>query len=124
MIKQLILSIAVGVAFVIGSIGCSKDSGSPTQSQQTQNPSTLLTAVPASASVGVGTFQIISISGGKPPYSIASPPNAIATAVLSHPDSIIASVTITGVTVATASTAVTIRDSIAAKSVTISIGVH
>jgi hypothetical protein len=120
--KQWILPMVVIAALVIATVSCSKNS-SPTQVQQ-QTTTSQLTAVPASASVGVGTSQIVAISGGTPPYSIASGPSAIATAVLSHPDSLVATLTITGVTVATASTAVTVRDSVAAKSVTISIGVH
>jgi hypothetical protein len=115
MTKQYIIPIVVIAVLVFNVVSCSKNS-SPTQVQQTTPPQ--LTAVPPSAAVGVGTSQNIAISGGTPPYS------AIATAQLTNPDSLVATLTITGVTVATASTSITVRDSAAVKNVTISIGVH
>ena len=121
MIKQWILLTVVVAAVVFGIVSCSKNSSSPTQPQTSTSQ---LTAVPASVAVGMGTVQTVSISGGTPPYSVASAPSSIVTAVLSNSQSMVATLTITGVTVATASTSVTVRDSAAAKAVTVPISVH
>jgi hypothetical protein len=119
--KQCVIPIVVIAVLIFNVVSCSKNT-SPTQVQQTTPHQ--LTAVPPSAAVGVGTSQNIAISGGTPPYSVASGPSAIATAQLTNPDSLVATLTITGVTVATASTSITVRDSAAVKNVAISIGVH
>ena len=76
--------------------------------------------------VGAGLSEDVAVGGGTPPYSVTTAPSAIATAQLLYPDSAVSYVHITGVTVATASTAVTIKDNSAAtaKTVTIPIGVH
>jgi hypothetical protein len=55
-------------------------------------------------------MQTVSISGGKPPYSISGPPGASATALLLSPDSVVATLQISGVSVASVSTAVTVQD--------------
>ena len=70
-----------------------------------------LDAIPASVIVHVGTSQTVTISGGTPPYGIETPPGPIATALLTNADSASASIQITGVTVASVSTAVVIKDS-------------
>jgi hypothetical protein len=121
MTKQWIFPIVVITLIVFSVVSCSKNS-SPTQMQQTAAPQ--LTAVPSSAAVGVGTSQTVVISGGRPPYSVASAPTAIATVLLTNPDSLIASLTITGITIATASTSVTVSDSAGVKNVSIPISVH
>lgn len=108
-------------ALLIGGTGCKKDSSSPTQ-PPTTTPQ--LTAVPPSASVGVGASQIVTISGGRPPYTISGPPTSSATASLAHPESVVTTLTITGVTVASTSTSVTVDDSASSKKVTIPITVH
>lgn len=115
----------VVMALAIAAAGCSKSSA-PTQPQQQQPPAPKLVAVPPSASVGVGTSQTIIISGGTPPYAIGSAPSAIATAQLLNPDSMIVSLQITGVTVASVSTAVTVNDHTLSqvKSVTVPIQVR
>ncbi len=116
--RTLIIVLAALTA-VIG-VHCN-NSSSPMQPQQL-GPQ--LTAVPPSVTVGSGGTQLVSVSGGIPPYSIASAPSSIATAQLVNPDSVATTVKITGVTVASVSTAVTIRDSASAKTVVIPINVH
>ena len=116
--SSIILAVLVLVA-----IRCSKNAA-PTQPQQSTVPQ--LTAVPSSVAVGVGVSQNVTISGGTPPYDIASPPSSIATAQLLNRDSLSASVQIVGVTVASVGTAVTIKDNSAStpKTVTVPITVH
>ncbi len=115
----LLILLVVGTTIV--AIECNKNN-SPTQPQQTPGPQ--LNAVPSSALVGAGGSENIAVSGGIPPYSIASPPGSIATAQLLNPDSIVTTLKITGVSVASVSTAVVIRDSAAAKTVRIPITVR
>lgn len=86
-------------------VHCSKSS-SPTQ----PSVGPQLTAVPASVTLTVGTSQTVAISGGTPPYSVSSYPSSIATAQLLSADSTVATIQITGVSVASVSTAVTIQD--------------
>jgi len=105
-------------------LNCSKSS-SPTQPPPTsQTPQ--LTATPPSAIVGAGATTSVVVSGGNPPYAISSPPSSIATAFLLNPDSLIATIQITGVTVASVSTAVMVRDNTASapKTVTVPITVQ
>jgi hypothetical protein len=66
--------------------------------------------LPAALLVGIGGVQHVSVSGGKPPYSIATGPNATAAAVLSNADSVTADLKITGMSVDYYSTAVTVKD--------------
>lgn len=110
MVRHMVPVACFAIVLCIVAGNCSNNS-SPTQPQQ-QNPppAPLLTAVPPSASVTAGGEQNISISGGVPPYGILSPPNSIAAAQLVNPDSLIATLQITGVTVASVSTAVTVKD--------------
>ena len=121
--RWIALVFVIGLAAMVYS-ACSKNS-SPTQPQQ-QTTVTQLVAAPPSVTVGAGISMDVAVSGGSPPYSLTSAPSAIATAQLSNPDSAISYVHITGVTVATASTSVTIKDNSAAtaRAVTIPIGVH
>ncbi len=121
--RWIILVFAIGMAAMVYS-ACSKNS-SPTQPQQ-QTTVTQLVAAPPSVTVGAGISEDVAVGGGTPPYSVTTAPSAIATAQLLYPDSAVSYVHITGVTVATASTAVTIKDNSAAtaKTVTIPIGVQ
>ncbi len=110
------------LAFVI--VDCSKSS-SPTQpTQQQMPPASQLSAVPPSVSVGPGGNLSVTIRGGKPPYNIETGPNGIASVSLAHADSTVATLLVSGISVATASTSVTIGDSGDVKSTTIPISVH
>ena len=102
-------------------VTCKKDDGSTSPPQVPQ-----LTASPPSVSVTVGTSQDVSIGGGTPPYVIATPPSAIAAAVLFNPDSLVATLRITGVSVASVATSVTMRDNTPAapKTVGVPVSVH
>jgi hypothetical protein len=121
--RWIVLVFVIGMTAMVYS-ACSKNS-SPTQPQQ-QPTVTKLVAAPPSVTVGAGISMDVAVSGGTPPYSVTTAPSAIATAQLLNPDSAISIIHITGVSVATASTAVTIKDNSAAsaKTVTIPIGVH
>lgn len=119
--KIFLLTLGLTLALLGGS--CS-DKGSPTQPPPPPGPQ--LTVSSSSAIVTVGTSQNITVSGGTPPYGIQSAPAPIATAQLLNPDSLIATLKITGVTVASTSTSVTVKDNSTptAKTATIGIQVH
>jgi hypothetical protein len=104
--------------FVVSS--CKKDEA-PTQTQQVAPQ---LSAVPPSVTVGAGLSQNVLVSGGTPPYAIAAAPSAIATARLLNPDSLVATIQITGVTVASVATAVAIRDNSAPTQKTVTVPVR
>lgn len=116
-----LLLLVIALALVGGN--CS-NSNSPTQPPPPPTPE--LTVSPASAVVTVGGVQNVSVSGGTPPYAIQSQPSAIATAQLLNPDSLVATLKITGVSVASTSTSVTVRDNSPppAKLATVPIVVH
>ena len=116
--------LAGGVVCLIVLIGsCKKDASQPTALAP---PAPQLMASPTSASMAVGTSQNVSIGGGTPPYVIATPPSAIAAAVLFNPDSLVATLRITGVSVASVATSVTMRDNTPAapKTVVVPASVH
>jgi len=119
------LSILLVAAVTVVALHCSKSSGSPTQPATPATPSTL-NAAPPSVTLSANTSQNVTISGGAPPYSISSAPSAIATAQISNADSAMAIIHIVGVTVASVSTSVVIKDNTtpAPKSVTIPITVQ
>ncbi len=124
MAASRIFSLVLVAGITIVALHCSKSS-SPTQPPNTPAvPS--LNATPSSATVSVGTSQNVSVSGGAPPYAISASPSAIATAQILNADSAIAIIQITGVTVASVSTSVVIRDNTTTtpKSVTIPITVQ
>jgi hypothetical protein len=101
--------------------GCGKNNAA-TEPQAPAGTSTPgLTAQPSSVTIGVGTSTSVSISGGKPPYSIAVSPDARATAQLVNADSAVATLQISGVSVASPSTAVTIQDNSAAPPLTVAV---
>ncbi len=112
-------------AFALVALHCSKSSSSPTQPPYSTPPPSL-NAAPPSVTVGAGTSQDVTVSGGMPPYTISTPPSSNATAQLQNADSASAIVHITGVTVASVSTSVVIRDNTVSspKSVSIPITVH
>jgi hypothetical protein len=104
---------------LIGS--CSKDN-SPNSPPQQSAPSLKTTA--SSVSVTSGQVQNVTISGGTPAYSISSPPNAaLASASLENArNDTITLVIVGGVSTATGSSAVVVRDnSSTPKQVSISI---
>jgi hypothetical protein len=115
---SLVTACLIGM-LVLVEIHCSKDS-SPTQAHVGPQ----LNAVPSAVTVGVGVSQTVAVSGGTPPYGIEAAPSTIATAVLLNPDSATSSVQITGVTVASVSTAVTIKDNSTSETKTVTIPIR
>lgn len=117
------LRLYLAAALLMGAGACSKTDSPPTQPQISTTAG--LAAVPPSVAVGIGGVQNVNVSGGMPPYSIATGPSSIATAAISNADSTIAVLKIMGVTVASAPTTVTVRDNTpsAPKTVSISISV-
>lgn len=113
------LRLYIASALLLGAGACSKNDSPPTQPQV--NASSGLAAVPPSVSVGIGGVQHVNVSGGMPPYSIATGPGSIATADLSNADSAIAVLKIMGVTVASAPTTVTVKDNTPSAPKTVSI---
>ena len=121
--KRVVLWSGVVLVLSIVISGCKKDDP-PTTVQQTTSP---LTANPPSVTVTAGgSSQDVSISAGTPPYDISRSPSAIATAQLLNRDSLIATLRITGVSIASAATSVTVKDNSASqsKTVTVPISVH
>jgi len=118
-----ILAAAVTVSFLALATASCSDSGSTAPQTRPSGPA--LTATPPSASIGNGTSQTVSITGGQEPYAIIQIPVAgLASAVWTDSAHTPASLTVFGAaTVATGSTSVIIRDSSpsVAKSVTIPI---
>jgi hypothetical protein len=120
--RRIALRLFLPAALLLGAAGCSKDSSTgPTQPQVTVTPR--LSAVPPTVSVGIGGVQHVSVSGGTPPYSIASGPSLIASAALSNADSSIAVLQIMGVTTASVPTAVTVKDNSPSTPKTVSISI-
>ena len=124
MVRRSLTVLVIVLGWGMLPCACSKSDSSPTSSSPPNNQS--LTAIPSFASVGVGTSQSVSIGGGTPPYAISTAPTGIATAQLLNSDSLVATLSITGVSVASVGTAVTVRDNSAspAKTVTVPISVH
>jgi len=87
--------------------GCAKDA--PPAPAPTA-PSTVLAAVPPWVAVGVGGIQHVDVSGGVPPYVIASGPDSIARVDISSADSSTAVLKITGIITSSSGTQVTVRD--------------
>jgi hypothetical protein len=79
--------------------------------------------VPPSVAVGIGGVQHVNVSGGMPPYSIATGPAAIATVELSNADSMSAVLKIMGVTAASVPTSVTVKDNTPSRPKTVSVPV-
>ncbi len=91
-----------------GFASCSKETSvAPTQPG---GATAVLYAVPPKVSVGIGGVQHVNVFGGTPPYVITSGPAAIATVEISDADSSTAILKIMGVTAASDTTAVTVRD--------------
>jgi hypothetical protein len=116
---------AVAAVVMLGVIasGCGKDyaSTAPQTSPGTSTPG--LTAQPPSVTLAVGGSTTVSISGGKPPYAIAVSPDARATAQLVNADSAVATLEISGVSVASPATAVTVRDNSPAPPLTVAVAI-
>ncbi len=100
-------SVVIGLVCLSVLIGSCKDEGQP------NSPSTpagsLLTATPAGVTVGAGGSQNVTITGGTHPYT-AQPQNpGLASAqVITNADTAV--IMITGVSTATGSTSVIVRD--------------
>jgi hypothetical protein len=120
MSRSLVRVVAIVIAGTAVISSCKKDESS-TGTQGTPGPT--LSASAASVTVGGGQQANVTISGGTNPYAIGVPPNpAIASAQFVNANLDTAVLIITGVTTATGSTAVVVRDaSTPQKSVAISI---
>jgi len=110
------------LVLLAGVCACSKQGSGPPTQPQTDNQGVLY-AVPPWVSVGIGGVQHVNVSGGVPPYSIASGPGAIATVSIADADSSIAVLKIMGVTAASAPTSVTVRDNTPSSPKTVSVPV-
>lgn len=87
---------------------CSKDESPSTPAQQGGS----LRATPASVTVSANQTIPVAISDGVPPYSIAAAPNgSLATAQFQNASMDTAILSITGVTTATGTTSVRVKDS-------------
>ena len=107
--RGLVIQLPLFALLLAGAGACSKDSPPP-PTQPVAVDTTFLYAVPPWVAVSNGGIQHVIISGGNPPYSIASGPASIATVEISNADSTIAVLKITGAAVSAETTAVTIRD--------------
>ena len=114
----------VVTALIIVGLNCGHND-SPTSPSPSPS-SSQLTAVPTAVTVAAGGTQSVVVTGGTPPYAIAASPASIASAQLINLDSVSTTLRITGITVASASTVVTVKDNTRAnpKSVTIPITVR
>jgi hypothetical protein len=74
--------------------------------------------------VGNGGIQHVNVSGGNPPYSIASGPASIAAVEIADADSAVAVLKITGATASAETTAVTVRDNTRSSPKTVSISIY
>ena len=116
------IGMVVSAALLMGLSACSKDSTAPPTQPQVGAPAGLY-AVPPTVAVGIGGVQHVNVTGGTPPYSIASGPGAIAAADLANADSSVAVLKITGVTVASVATSVVVKDNTPSSPKTVSISV-
>jgi hypothetical protein len=101
-------SLAVGVAcfcLLIGS--CKKDESGPTATPTQTGPA--LTAAPPGVTVGTGGSQNVTITGGTHPYTAQSQ-NLNLASVQFTTNADTATIMITGVSTATGSTSVVVRD--------------
>lgn len=97
------------IALILASHSCSKDE-TPSSSQQQQAGS--LRAEPSSVTVSTNQTRTVAVSAGVPPYLIASAPSPnLATAQFVNASLDTSVLSITGVSVATGSTSVRIKDS-------------
>jgi len=114
--NRFIVALAVCVGVLISS--CKNEDSQPNATQQ--GPS--LTATPAGVTIGAGGSQNVSITGGVHPYT-AQPQNPALTTVQFVTNADTAVLMITGVTTATGTTSVIVRDASTPqqKSVTVSV---
>jgi hypothetical protein len=118
--RSLLAAGVVCLAVLIGS--CKKDEGQPTGSSTPQGP--LLTATPAGVTVQTNRLQNVTITGGVRPYSIFQQPNvSLATAqfVNANLDTVV--LVITGVSTATGSTSVLVRDASSPQQKSVAVGI-
>lgn len=112
------MAVLLCLVVLIGS--CKRDESQPT----TPAPQgAQLTAVPPGVTVGLSQSQNVTISNGTYPYAVAQPPNGnLATAQFINANLDTAVLVITGVSTATGSTVVVLRDaSTPQKAVTVGI---
>jgi len=109
------------VALVIA-CGCSRDASPPPAPAA---PVDVLAAVPPWVAVGVGGIQHVNVSGGVPPYFVATEPDSIARVDIASADSTTAILKITGLITSSGGTQVVVKDHTpdAAKSVSIPVTV-
>jgi hypothetical protein len=103
--RPALSGVALAAAVIVLMYSC-KDMGTEAPAPPPPPPVVnQLTAVPPSVTVGSGTTATVSISGGVRPYAISTAPSAsLATAVLND-----TTLTITGVTIASAAGSTSVR---------------
>jgi hypothetical protein len=117
------LRLLLCAVMIVGAGACSKNSSSP-PTQPVSVDTTILYAVPPWVAVGNGGIQHVNVSGGNPPYSIASGPASIAAVEIADADSAVAVLKITGATASAETTAVTVRDNTRSSPKTVSISIY
>ncbi len=121
--RGIILHLPLFAVMLVGAGACSKDNASP-PTQPVSVDTTILYAVPPWVAVSNGGIQHVNISGGNPPYSIASGPASIVTVEIAGADSTVAVLKITGATASAETTAVTVRDNTRSSPKTVSIPIY
>jgi hypothetical protein len=121
--RGIALRLPLFAVMLVGAGACSKNSAPP-PTQPIVVDTTILYAVPPWVAVSNGGIQHVSVSGGNPPYSIASGPASIATVEIANADSAIAVLKITGAAVSAETTAVTVRDNTRSSPKTVSISIY
>lgn len=121
--RGIALHLPIFAVMLVGAGACSKNSPSP-PTQPVAVDTTFLYAVPPWVAVSNGGIQHVSISGGNPPYVIASGPASIATVEISNADSTVAILKVTGAATSAETTAVTVRDNTRLSPKTVSIPIY
>ena len=118
--------VGLAVVLIIVALDCGRNDAPTAPPTPASSSGGQLTANPSSVAVAVGATQTVIVSGGIPPYAIATAPSAIASAQLVNLDSVSAMLRVTGITIASAPTSVIVKDNTvsAPRMVTVPITVH